>query len=65
MVSTKQGTLIRTSVDGISVIGRATQGVRVIRLADDDEDSYAISLYAGERRLSGRIFLDNGSGGGT
>ena len=25
------------SVDGISVIGRATQGVRVIRLADDDE----------------------------
>ncbi|WP_283638578.1 DUF11 domain-containing protein [Marinovum algicola] len=34
-------------------------------LADDDEDSYAISLYAGERRLSGRIFLDNGSGGGT
>lgn len=37
MVSTKQGTLIRTSVDGISVIGRATQGVRVIRLADDDE----------------------------
>ncbi|MCA9775529.1 MAG: DNA gyrase subunit A [Candidatus Eremiobacteraeota bacterium] len=37
MVSTKQGTLIRTSVDGISVIGRATQGVRVIRLGDDDE----------------------------
>lgn len=33
-------------------------------LADDDEDSYAISLYAGERRLSGRVFLDNGSGGG-
>ena len=29
--------MIRTSVDGISVIGRATQGVRVIRLADDDE----------------------------
>lgn len=37
MVSTKQGTLIRTAVDGISVIGRATQGVRVIRLGDDDE----------------------------
>lgn len=34
-------------------------------LADDDEDSYAISLYAGERRLSGRVFLDNGTGGGV
>lgn len=34
-------------------------------LADDDEDSYAISLYAGERRLSGRVFIDNGAGGGT
>lgn len=37
MVSTRQGTLIRTHVDQISVIGRATQGVRVIRLGDDDE----------------------------
>ncbi|MGY3438863.1 MULTISPECIES: DUF11 domain-containing protein [unclassified Marinovum] len=34
-------------------------------LADDDEDSYAISLYAGERLLSGRVFIDNGTGGGT
>ena len=37
MVSTKQGTLIRTQVDQISVIGRNTQGVRVIRLDSDDE----------------------------
>ena len=37
MVSTKQGTLIRTQVDQISVIGRNTQGVRVIRLDKDDE----------------------------
>lgn len=37
MVSTRQGTLIRTQVDQISVIGRATQGVRIIRLSDDDE----------------------------
>lgn len=37
MVSTKQGTLIRTQVNEISVIGRSTQGVRVIRLSDDDE----------------------------
>lgn len=37
MVSTKAGTLIRTAVDQISVIGRNTQGVRVIRLDADDE----------------------------
>ena len=37
MVSTKGGTLIRTQVGQISVIGRNTQGVRVIRLGDDDE----------------------------
>jgi DNA gyrase subunit A len=37
MVSTKGGTLIRTQVEQISVIGRNTQGVRVIRLGDDDE----------------------------
>lgn len=37
MVSTKQGTLIRTKVNEISVIGRNTQGVRVIRLEEDDE----------------------------
>ena len=37
MVSTKQGTMIRTQVEQISVIGRNTQGVRVIRLDDGDE----------------------------
>ncbi len=34
-------------------------------IADDDEDSYAVTLYAGERTLSGRLFIDNGIGGGT
>ena len=37
MVSTLQGTVIRLAVRDISQIGRATQGVRVIRLADNDE----------------------------
>ena len=36
MVSTRQGTLIRMAVNEISVIGRNTQGVRVIRLDKDD-----------------------------
>lgn len=36
MVSTLQGTVIKMAVSDISVFGRATQGVRVIRLGDND-----------------------------
>jgi DNA gyrase subunit A len=31
------GNLIRTTIDNISVIGRNTQGVKLIRLSDDDK----------------------------
>lgn len=48
MVSTKQGTLIRTKVDQISVIGRNTQGVRVIRLDSDDEVTAIARIEAEE-----------------
>ncbi len=37
MIINKSGITIRTAVDNISVLGRATQGVRLIRLKDDDE----------------------------
>jgi DNA gyrase subunit A len=36
-VATKKGKVIRTGVSAISKLGRGTQGVRVIRLDDDDE----------------------------
>ncbi|NNF16179.1 MAG: DNA gyrase subunit A [Gammaproteobacteria bacterium] len=36
MLISANGTLVRTPVDGISVIGRNTQGVRLIRLDNDD-----------------------------
>ena len=36
VVSTKKGVVIRTSVKDIRVMGRATQGVRVIKLQDGD-----------------------------
>ncbi len=36
MLISNAGTLVRTPVDQISVIGRNTQGVRLIRLADDE-----------------------------
>ncbi len=37
MLITRGGQIVRTAADGISKIGRATQGVRVINIGDDDE----------------------------
>ncbi len=37
MLITKKGIVIRTPVSDLSIIGRNTQGVRVMRLSDDDE----------------------------
>jgi DNA gyrase subunit A len=37
MIITKKGTTIRTPVDELRVMGRATQGVKLIRLDGDDE----------------------------
>ena len=37
MLISKSGTLVRTAVDQISVVGRNTQGVRLIRLDDGEQ----------------------------
>jgi DNA gyrase subunit A len=39
MIINKSGITIRLSVDGLRVMGRATQGVKLIRLNDDDQIS--------------------------
>jgi len=36
MLISNQGTLVRTSADGISQLGRNTQGVKLINLRDDE-----------------------------
>ncbi|MCD8139853.1 MAG: DNA gyrase subunit A [Planctomycetaceae bacterium] len=36
MIITSKGMVVRTPVNGIRVIGRATQGVKIIRLKEDD-----------------------------
>jgi DNA gyrase subunit A len=36
MLITDGGTLVRTRVDGVSVLGRNTQGVRLIRMGEDE-----------------------------
>ena len=37
MLITSGGTLVRTRVDEVSVMGRNTQGVRLIRLGKDEQ----------------------------
>jgi DNA gyrase subunit A len=37
MITSKAGIVIRMAIAEISVLGRATQGVRVIKLHEDDE----------------------------
>jgi DNA gyrase subunit A len=37
LITAKSGVVIRMATDDIRVMGRATQGVRVIRLDEDDE----------------------------
>ena len=36
MLISNQGTLVRTAADGISQLGRNTQGVKLINLRDDE-----------------------------
>ena len=48
MLISNAGTLVRTPVDGIPVIGRNTQGVRLIRLADDEHLSGIERIEADE-----------------
>ena len=37
MLITNRGTLVRTPVDGVSVLGRNTQGVRLINVSDEEK----------------------------
>jgi DNA gyrase subunit A len=50
IVSTKKGIIIRTSVRDIRVMGRATQGVRIIKLQDADK-VVDIAKLAGEDEI--------------
>ncbi|MCS7077547.1 MAG: DNA gyrase subunit A [Bacteroidia bacterium] len=48
MIMTKNGITIRTAVRGLRTMGRATQGVRLIRLADDDEIASITKVVAND-----------------
>ena len=59
MIITRKGVLIRLPVSGISQLGRATQGVHLIRLEEEDEVA-AVAHVASEESV-GEALDDNGS----
>lgn len=48
MIITAQGTIIRMSIEGISEMGRNTQGVRLINIKEDDEVSTVTRVQKNE-----------------
>jgi DNA gyrase subunit A len=59
MIITRKGVLIRLPVSGISQLGRATQGVHLIRLEEEDEVA-AVAHVASEESV-GEALDDNGT----
>ncbi len=49
MSITRKGVALRTNTDGISIIGRNTQGVRIMRLREDDQLVGATKILSEEK----------------
>ncbi len=49
MIITSRGTLIRLPVKGVSVLGRATQGVHLVRVGEEDRVA-AVAQIASEEQ---------------
>ncbi|MDR3077477.1 MAG: DNA gyrase subunit A [Planctomycetota bacterium] len=63
MLITSRSMVVRTPVNGIRVIGRATQGVKVIRLKEDDSLVAVARLVAGGEHEDGEPMESDDSGG--
>jgi len=57
MITNRSGIIIRMAVNEMRVMGRATQGVRVIRLDDDDDiaDVTVVKHENGEEGEEGEV----------
>jgi DNA gyrase subunit A len=53
MIITALGTIIRTSMSGISIMGRYTQGVRLINIREDDEVATVARVQKSEETNDG------------
>jgi DNA gyrase subunit A len=66
MITCKSGVTIRMPVSGVSEQGRATQGVKLIKLDEGDEIAAIIQLDDQEQIVNGITAAeDNGAAGGT
>ncbi len=63
MVITQEGMAIRCPVKSMSVIGRNTQGVRLIRLNEGDKVVAVAKLAEGEGEADGEIIFEEGAEG--
>lgn len=62
MIITSKGMIVRTPVNGIRVIGRATQGVKVIRLKDEDSVVAVARVVAMDREIKDENGVEGESG---
>ncbi len=61
MIMSEEGVVVRTSVSGISELGRSTQGVRVMNVADKDRVT-AVAISNRGKKKRGAKDDDNGDG---
>jgi DNA gyrase subunit A len=59
----QNGMVQRTSVRGINRYGRASQGVRVMNIRDDDQVSAVALVVESEAQTAAQVFGDNGDNG--
>ena len=59
IVITKLGVVIRTSLKQVAISGRNTQGVKIIRLKDDESVSSVTSLKAEEEKVEETQIVEN------
>ena len=44
MLITSEGTLIRTKIDSVSVIGRSTSGVRIMKVRNEEKVASTVKI---------------------
>ncbi len=60
MIATKNGISIRVAVKDLPILGRATQGVKVIRINDDDDIADVALIEAADEDENEEILNENG-----
>ena len=65
MIMSEEGIVVRTPVEGISELGRSTQGVRVMNVADKDRVTAVAISNRGKKKRAAKADDQSGSDEGT